>query len=69
MIDLVLPEALRERLERVSRIALPWPYEMLSSSAQKGFTYGGYLDRIDTTRPLPLRADATGPKSYRADGD
>lgn len=69
-IDLVLPDAQLERLERVSRVAQAWPHEMLSSPAQTGFTYGGYLDRIDSTRPLPIRGgDGAGPKSYRASGD
>ena len=45
-----------ERLERASRAPQPWPYAMLSSPAQTGFTYGGYLDRIDSTRPLPPSA-------------
>ena len=66
-VDLELPDALFERLERVSRVAQPWPHEMLSSPAQTGFTYGGYLDRIDSTRPLPVRGDGgAGPSSYLA---
>jgi len=43
---------------------------MLSSPAQTGFTYGGYLDRIDSARPMPMRgAGGAGPKSYLASGD
>jgi hypothetical protein len=40
---------------------------MLASPAQTGFTYGGYLDRIDSTRPLPiLGGGEKGPRSYLA---
>ena len=64
-VDLVLPDPLFERLERVSRVAQAWPHALLASPAQTGFTYGGYLDRIDTTRPLPVRGTGdSGPASY-----
>lgn len=66
-LDLALPDALFERLEQVSRVPQAWPHEMLASPAQTGFTYGGYLDRIDSTRPLPiLGGGEKGPRSYLA---
>lgn len=66
-VGLELPDAQLERLERVSRVEQPWPYGMLSSPAQTGFTYGGHLDRIETTRPLPVRGSGeAGPRSYWA---
>lgn len=64
-VDLEIPEPLFDRLERASRKPLAWPHEMFSSPAQTGFTYGGFLDRIDTVRPFPVRKDSTeGPASY-----
>ncbi|MEZ4334418.1 MAG: aldo/keto reductase [Myxococcota bacterium] len=69
-VGLVLPDPLFERLERASRPAPSFPYDLLASPAQTGFTYGGYLDRIDSTRPLPVRSDgASGPASYLAPDD
>lgn len=72
-IGLELPEELFARLERASRVAQPFPHALLASPAQVGFTYGGYLDRIETTRPLPVRnPDGTvgsGPESYQARDD
>jgi len=64
-VDLELPDAHFERLEQISRVAQPWPHALLSSPAQTGFTYGGFLDRIDSTRPLPIRrSNGAGPASY-----
>lgn len=69
-IGLELPDAQLERLERASRPVPPFPYDLLGSPAQTGFTYGGYLDRIESTRPLPVRAgESTGPASYQAPDD
>jgi aryl-alcohol dehydrogenase-like predicted oxidoreductase len=66
-LDVCLPEAHFDRLERVSRRPLAWPHEMYSSPAQTGFTYGGFLGRIDTERPFPVRVDSSeGIQSYVA---
>jgi len=68
--DVTIPEAHFDRLERASRPSLGWPHEMFSSPAQTGFTYGGYLDRIETERPFPVRRDETGGiQSYRKTDD
>ena len=68
--ELVLPEAAFERLEATSRSSLPWPFELYSTPAQTGFTYGGFLDRIDSARPFPIRRGATGGlESYVHDED
>ena len=64
-VDLEIPEALFDRLEGASRRPLPWPHELYPSPAQTGFTYGGYLDRIDSVRPFPVRKDSLeGIQSY-----
>jgi aryl-alcohol dehydrogenase-like predicted oxidoreductase len=64
-VDLEIPEELFDRLERVSRRPLAWPHDMVSSPAQTGFTYGGFLDHIDSTRPFPVRTDSNeGIQSY-----
>jgi len=59
-VDVTIPAELFERLERVSRPRLGFPHDLLASPAQTAFTYGGYLDRIDTVRPLPLRTVGEG---------
>ncbi|HPG24586.1 MAG: aldo/keto reductase [Spirochaetaceae bacterium] len=67
-IRLEIPEPLFERLERASRRPLAWPHEMFGSPAQTGFTYGGFLDRIETTRPFPVcHEPGSGPASYVAE--
>ena len=64
-VDVTIPDELFERLTSASRRPLAWPHDMYSSPAQSGFTYGGYLDRIDTERPFPVRVGATdGIQSY-----
>jgi hypothetical protein len=41
---------------------------MFSRPAQTAFTYGGFLDRIDTDRSFPVRKDTTeGIQSYVAE--
>jgi len=67
-IDLQIPDALFDRLEATSRRPLAWPHEMFSSPAQTGFTYGGFLDRIDTERSFPVRSGSSeGIQSYLAE--
>lgn len=67
-IDVRIPEELFDRLEKSSRSPLAWPHEMFSSPAQTGFTYGGFLDRIDTLRSFPIRKNSTeGIQSYIAE--
>lgn len=69
-VDLVIPDALFERLETVSRRPLAWPHEMYSSPAQTGFTYGGYLADIETQRSFPVRVGSEeGIQSYVKDED
>jgi aryl-alcohol dehydrogenase-like predicted oxidoreductase len=69
-VDLVIPNELYDRLEITSRRPLAWPHEMYSSPAQSGFTYGGFLDRIDSERPFPVRkGSAEGIQSYTRSDD
>lgn len=69
-IDLVIPDELYDRLETTSRRPLAWPHEMYSSPAQSGFTYGGFLDRIDSERSFPVRKGSTeGIQSYSKSDD
>ncbi|MBJ22768.1 MAG: aldo/keto reductase [bacterium] len=67
-VDVQIPEAQFDRLESLSRRPLAWPHEMFSSPAQTGFTYGGFLDRIDCERAFPVRTDSSdGIESYTAE--
>ncbi len=69
-VDVEIPDELFDRLENASRRPLAWPHEMFSSPAQTGFTYGGFLDRIDSERSFPVRTDSTdGIQSYVAGED
>jgi len=69
-VDVQIPEELFDRLEITSRKPLAWPHDMFSSPAQTGFTYGGFLDRIDSERSFPIRTDSSdGIKSYIAEED
>jgi aryl-alcohol dehydrogenase-like predicted oxidoreductase len=64
-VDVTIPDELYERLETTSRRPLAWPHEMFSSPAQTGFTYGGYLESIDSERSFPVRVGSTdGIQSY-----
>jgi hypothetical protein len=69
-VDVQIPEELFDRLEITSRKPLAWPHDMFSSPAQTGFTYGGFLDRIDSERSFPIRANSSdGIESYIAEKD
>ena len=69
MVGLEIPAPLFEKLETASRRPLPWPHELYGSPAQTGFTYGGYLERIDSARPFPVRVAPGGTQSYLASED
>ena len=65
-LDLVLPDAMRERLDMVSAVPLGFPHEFVESA--KGFVYGGMYERIARhrdeglgTHAVPVGSQAASP--------